>query len=182
MGAGLPAMARLGRTCCTTALLSRASPLPQGVGLGRGLSGRTIIGGSGLARDVQNWTYLLHRGALMRASPLPQGVGLGRALSGRPLIGGSGLACDGQTWGHLLLRGALIASKPAPTGDWAWQRIEWAPLNRWERACPRCRGFGQVWLTHRTHPIQRRERGVLGGQQEVAHVRGIQHIGADCGV
>ena len=162
VGAGLPAMARLGRTCCTTALLSRASPLPQGVGLGRGLSGRTIIGGSGLARDVQNWTYLLHRGALMRASPLPQGVGLGRGLSGRTIIGGSGLACDGQTWAHLLLRGALIASKPAPTGDWAWQRIEWAPLNRWERACLRWPDLGAPVAPRRSYREQARSHRGLG--------------------
>lgn len=39
------------------------------------------------------------------------------------------------------------------------------------------------WLfiesAHRAHPIQGRERGVLGRQQEVAHVRRVEHVGAN---
>jgi hypothetical protein len=50
------------------------------------------------------------------------------------------------------------------------------------RQAPSPQGAARSSLAHRTHPIQGREGGVFGRQQEVAHVRRIQHVGANPGV
>ena len=158
----MPAMARPGGTCCSAALLSRASPLPQGVGLGRALSGCPLIGGSGLARDGQTWTYLLHHGALIASKPAPTGGWAWQRIEW----------AHHNRWERACLRCPELdvpvaprrsyASKPAPTGGWAWQRIEWAHHNRWERACSRCPELDVPVAPRRSYREQARSHRGLG--------------------
>ena len=71
VGAGLPAMQTTRSGWYTAALLSRASPLPQGILASGEFCWPYITCGSWLACDANNAHWLMHRSAAIAGKPAP---------------------------------------------------------------------------------------------------------------
>jgi hypothetical protein len=158
VGAGLPAKA-VGQppNASTDGSPSRASPLPQGVGVGPETLGvrRSNVGAGLPAKAVGQPANASTGGSPSRASPLPQGVGVGPETPGvRRSNVGAGLpakavgqpanaSTDGSpSRASPLLQGIGVGLRPWVYAD-----------QMWELACLRKR-----WVSHRMHQLTDRLR------------------------